>query len=268
VIIELEKEVADFIDILNLILPPIEIEEDIEIDIDKNALKSHGINFTEDEENYLETVKFKISKGIYEQDYYEGEFEGYGKVVEKDGIKKLHLGIDFSYGKDKPVCCMHPYVFSPITGNVEKISEENGEVTIRDFGHIKVINGKEINVFYYHTIRNLDEINPLLVIGQEIYGGSTVLGTLGGRGKHGRYTYLQHVHYEIKMIGKGYTGSYEYESNEKTIGSDKAYNEKWFYLNPENFWDYGHEFGISEFELVPDIVEKSDSIEKSEDDIG
>ena len=260
---KLELIIADFDDILNMILPPIAFDENIDIRVDKFALESHGISFEEDrvEGQYAEVT---VSKGEYVQTYYEGDFSGFGAAHEKDGKTKIHLGVDFSYGKEKMISCSHPSVYSPITGVIENLDEKNGEIIIKDLGHIKIIGNVEVTVYYYHIVQNLDEINPYLKIGTEVYAGKSQLGNMGGRSINGRYWYPQHVHYGIKMMGKGFTGSYEYELTEKLATKSRSYNEKWFYLDPKEFWDNGLEFGIEEFDEIIEEEKETENEENSD----
>lgn len=233
------KLIANFVDILELILPSINIAEDTEINCDDNALKSHKL---EDKKN--DNGNVILNKGVYSNDYKKDKENGFFCITSKEDNNKIHLGVDFSYGEANVLSCTHPPIYSPIRGEVESINRIEGTVTIKDQGHLKRIKGKEITVNYYHTLKHFDEI---YVSEGEVYAGETCLGTMGGMGNQGEYTYLQHIHYEIKMKMRHYTGSYEYESEDIGLKDVIDINNRWIYIDPEKFWDTGLEVGVEEF---------------------
>jgi murein DD-endopeptidase MepM/ murein hydrolase activator NlpD len=242
------KLIANFVDVLELILPSINVEEDIEIECDEEALKSHKL---ENKKN--ENGKIKLSKDTYSNDYKKEKYRGFMCLTTEDGNSKIHLGVDFSYGDENVLSCTHPPIYSPISGEVADVNEIEGTITIKDKGHIKIIKGMEIVVHYYHTLKHLDEI---YVSDGEVYAGESCLGTMGGRGAKGEYTYLQHVHYEIKMNMKHYTGSYEYKLENEGLEEIIEINNRWIYIDPEKFWDSGLEVGLEEFKKIVENKEK------------
>ena len=246
----IEEIVVNFSQILENILPSIEFEEDTELVLDTEALNYHGIEHQDG--------KVLIQKGIYRNDFFNDEFSGFGIKEEIESTAKFHTGIDFSYGKDCPLTCSHPKVFSPITGTIERIDRKNGMIYIKDMGHKKKINKVNRNIFYWHIIKNLDEIDENLYLGTEVFAGKSFLGNMGGLKDENKYWYPQHVHYEIQMKKCDYTGNYEFESDEIFYRDE---SETWFILNPELFWDYGAESGIDEIYFE----EKSLEDEKQEE---
>lgn len=234
--------IANFVDILELMLPSINVTEDMEIVCDEEALKSHKL---EDKKN--KNGKIILKKGIYKNDYRKDKFRGFFCITPAEGLDKIHLGIDFSYGKENVMSCMHPPVYSPISGTIEEVNEKEGSITIRNREYLKKIKGKEKIVNYYHTLKHLDEI---YVKSGEVYAGESCLGTMGGTGEKGRYTYVQHIHYQITLKMKHFTGSYDYETEDIGIKESLDTNDRLMYLDPEKFWDIGMEAGVEEFSIV------------------
>lgn len=130
--------IANFVDILELILPSINVPEDTEIVCDEEALICHKL---EDKKN--DNVSIILSKGVYSNDYGKDKFRGFFCITTVGDINKIHLGVDFSYGKENLMSCGHPPVYSPITGTIEEVNEDEGSLTIKDRGHLKIIKGKE-----------------------------------------------------------------------------------------------------------------------------
>ena len=85
---------------------------------------------------------------------------------------------------------------------------------------------------------------------------------MGGRGVDGRYCYEQHVHYGIKIKGKYFTGSYEHEDTEEGIKNESEDLKKMYHLNPEMFWDEGHEMGFMEMDYLPEETQEEETQEE------
>ena len=86
---------------------------------------------------------------------------------------------------------------------------------------------------------------------------------MGGRGVDGRYCYEQHVHYGIKIKGKYFTGSYEHEDTEEGIKNESEDLKKMYHLNPEMFWDEGHEMGFMEMDYLPEETQEEETQEET-----
>jgi hypothetical protein len=260
--IEYEKVNVNFNDILNNILPSIEIEEDIDISCDRLALDSHKISYNKENTNETE-AEVKLAAGEYTHDYYNGESTGFFNTIEEDGVLKVHMGVDISYGKDNPLTCIHPNVYSPVSGFIEEVDKENGKIVIKEYSVMKEIRGLEMNVRYYHVIEHLDEINEYIKVGIEVFGGQSCIGKMGGRSSRGRYWYPQHVHYGIKMKTKHYTGTVEHVDKTEGVKNEEEDLNKWFYINPEELWDNGIELGFMELEHMEEKYEEESKTEES-----
>lgn len=261
------EEYMDFEDILNNLLPPFVFEEETILICDPIALKTQKISY--DEKNVVQDgVGVKIGAGEYINDFYKEKENGFGTITEEDGIEKVHLGVDVSYGKECVLSCIHPVVYSPVAGVIEKVDETFGLVIIKGCNRTKVINGTEVQFNYFHYIEHLDEINSFLSEGKEVFSGLTKLGTMGGKGAAGRYHYNQHVHYGIKIKAKYFTGNIEHKDEEKGIDDDNDL-DNWFCIDPEEFWNHGLEYGFVELEKKEykesEIKEESKTEEKDEE---
>jgi hypothetical protein len=241
--------IASFKDILEFMLPTLTFSEDVILPYDSSAIKSHGLESKiNDEGNII------LEAGSYSNDYYNDTYTGFFCITENGNKKKIHLGVDISYGYDCPLSCIHAPVYSPVTGVIEKVDNLNRTITIKSKYHLKKINGKKVFVFYYHILKNFD-----IIYGnsKNVFAGETCLGTIGGYKKDDRYGYPQHVHYEIKMPLQFFTGNYICNDEKEKVNNETK-EEQYIYINPEKFWNFGIEEGIEEFK----VIEKEEEIEK------
>lgn len=257
--------IASFKDILEFMLPTLTFSEDIILPYDSMAVKSHGLESKiNDEGNII------LEAGSYSNDYYNDTYTGFFCITENGDKKKIHLGVDISYGYDCPLSCIHAPVYSPVTGVIEKVDNLNRTITIKSKYHTKKINGEKVFVFYYHILKNFDTI---YANSRNVFAGETCLGTIGGYKKDDRYGYPQHVHYEIKMPLKFFTGNYVC-NDEKEKVNNEIKEEQNIYINPEKFWNFGIEEGIEEFKVIEkekkeeaeeETTENNETIESEEE---
>lgn len=238
-----------FREILNIILPPKRPSYDSKdkkyyVTCDVKALDMH-IKATSNNRKLKYNEKL-VSYGYvnlveenkeFRQNYYTNENENkFGSASREE----RHFGVTFSYGRENPICCSHPSVYSPVKG---KITEAiNGYVIIENTDINKSFNGKEMVVPYRHIIGNLHSIKvtkgSLVAQGDEI-------GTMGGTDSKSKnpYHYLQHVYYAIEMDTKYFTGQVVHSSKNKIPHNS---TQKTF-IDPCSFWDKGIEKGWTDF---------------------
>ncbi len=240
------KKVKNFKDVLNIILPP--IKSKIYTICDKKALEKHKISYGNGRELNNGSVEIRTGEKEYQNDYELYPENKFGaKSEEEDGEFGMHLGVDLSYGRENEFTCSHPSVYSPINGVIESIYLN--KVVIRQEKTEKVINGKKVEVYYYHEIEHLHRIDSKIEAGKYV-GIGTVLGEMGGVGDDGNlYRYYQHVHYSIRMEDSYYTGYIDYNQPYSKDNIVKKNTTKQRYLNPEKFWNDRIEEGRIDFKL-------------------
>lgn len=269
------RENSKFNDVANIILPPITITDkgkspNNEVYCDVLALNSHIKKIGKDnskELSYAEKdiinkntknaqkehygyVKKIIKSGTYKQNYGSSDENKFRKKVYEDHVSKEHDGVDFSYGRQNPISCSHPRVYSPVNGLVK--SYKNGRITIMNTENKKDYFGIDTVIPYYHIIENL---HTALVKVKDIVKKGQVIGTMGGRCsiEGDGYEYLQHVHYEIRVCRRYYTGGIKTGINPKKMKKEelKKFKAK---LDAENrdrvidpfmFWELGVESGLN-----------------------
>jgi len=249
------KNGENFESILNIMLPKIDnkstyIKCDIEalkthiaaLEVKSNELKDHPMNY-QDKPSNKGYVDIKIEKKIYENNYYKKESNKFGAAIIENDIGSIHLGCDFSYGRENPICCSHPNVYSPVFGKV--IETGNGKIIIENKETKKTISGEELEVPYYHIVEHLHEVG--VKVGMFIKQGEYI-GKMGGVDTTGdnKYRYLQHVHYGIMLDNENYTGKVESKSDKKILKPSQGLR----YINPEKFWDEKIEDGIPNTNLT------------------
>lgn len=266
---------SKFNDIANIILPPITITDkgkspNNEVYCDALALNSHikkieknnskELSYTEKDiiskntknakKEHYGYVKKVIKNGTYEQNYGSSDENKFRKKVYEDHVWKEHDGVDFSYGRQNPISCSHPRVYSPVSGIVK--SYKNGKITIMNTENKKDYFGIDKEIPYYHIIENLH--TALVKVKATVKKGQ-VIGTMGGRCSiegYG-YEYLQHVHYEIRVCRRYYTGGIKTGINPKKMKKEelKKFKGK---LDAENrdrvidpfmFWEKRVESGLN-----------------------
>lgn len=216
------KEVK-FEEIIKTILPEIKWEnEEITLSLDPIALEKAGLKENE-----------KVSKGTEFKIDFTNDRDGFIFTRNEGNIKKHHLGVDLSYGKETMYNFIHPRVYSPVSGEI--IFLDNTE-----FSKKIVINSNG----YLHILEHFHKINDYK-IGDYIAFGK-YLGNMGGTGKTGLYHYQQHVHYEIRMLKKEFSGIVNFENKSNNFKNLKV--SDFFYLDPYIFWNNGREIGIGGFE--------------------
>lgn len=272
------RENSKFNDVANIILPPITITDkgknpNNEVYCDVLALNSHIKKIGKDnskELSYAEKdiinkntknaqkehygyVKKIIKSGTYKQNYGSSDENKFRKKVYEDHVSKEHDGVDFSYGRQNPISCSHPRVYSPVNGLVK--SYKNGRITIMNTENKKDYFGIDTVIPYYHIIENLH--TALVKVKATVKKGQ-VIGTMGGRcsSEGYGYEYLQHVHYEIRVCRRYYTGGIKTGINPKKMKKEelKKFKAK---LDAENrdrvidpfmFWELGVESGLNNTE--------------------
>lgn len=232
------KNSTTFKEILNIILPSINNEK-IELICDSEALDFHQISYNRNR-IINGSVLIKIEKKEYKNNYSLKPSNKFGAKFIEDGITHIHMGCDFSYGRENTFCCTHPPVYSPVKGEI--VEAKNGRVTVKNTENKKTLCGKVVEIPYYHRIEHLHELK--VKIGQKIDRGNAI-GTMGGQDYHrgNKYKYFQHVHYEIMMNNRYYTGSVKTKSDKKAL-EPKSFDRL---IDPEIFWDKGLEVGLSDF---------------------
>lgn len=91
-----------------------------------------------------------------------------------------HVGIDFNYvGGQTGINLTYPNIYAPVTGTVSRVGGKYGIIRIED------------GEGYYHDILHTEAQN--VKVGDHVDAGSTIIGTMGGRGAMG----IRHVHYQI-----------------------------------------------------------------------
>ncbi len=245
-----------FNDIIDIILPPIKPQYDkkdkkcyVICDIkalDSHINKSSGSSKLSYKGKYTDHgyVVLEEKNTVFKQNYYTKKENVFGSYIKEGSTYRPHYGVDFSYGRENPICCSHPPVHSPVNG--EKKKKKNGRVIIKNTEIMKKIKGKEIAIPYYHIIEHLHDLkviynknNPTMV------KKGTVIGTMGGTSyKTGnKYEYLQHIHYGIMVNNKYFTGTTSF-TNDKSSLNASEYDRL---INPEEFWDKGNESGSGDY---------------------
>lgn len=269
---------SKFEDIANVILPPITINDSGKnknnmVWCDTKALDYHLKADGKTNEQFIrgaggpdlvyrETIENgKVHKQIkantYKQNYSSKTENGFRQWVKEDDVYKEHEGVDFSYGRMNPICCSHPRVYSPVNGVVTYC--KNGKISIVNTENKKDYFGKEVEVPYYHIIEHMHEV---LVDSKDKVRKGQAIGTMGGRdtSNGAPYKYLQHVHYEIRVCNRYYTGNIKIGINPKNMKKEKLAELKKSkdgdnrerVIDPLDFWEKGIEDGI----LYPNEKEK------------
>ncbi len=264
------KKNSKFNDVANIILPPMTINnKNNQVYCDPLALDSHIKKLGKDapkdlsynkndiisektkneKKEYYGYVKKVIKSDKYEQNYDSKEQNQFRQKVFEDDVYKEHEGVDFSYGRQNPLCCTHPRVYSPVNGIVK--SQKNGKIVIMNTEHKKDYFGKDTVVPYYHIIEHL---HTVLVKNETVVKEGQVIGTMGGRCTNSGtpHKYLQHVHYEIRICRRYYTGGIKTGISPKGMNKEEAKRFK-AKLDAENrdrvidpylFWEKGIESGL------------------------
>lgn len=247
-----------FIDIIEIILPPIKPQYDKKdkkcyVTCDIKALDSHinklgGSSKLSYKGKYTDHgyVVLEEKNTVFKQNYLTKKENVFGSYIKEGSTYKPHYGVDFSYGRKNPICCSHPPVHSPVNGEI--VESKNGRVIIKNTEIMKKIKGKEIAIPYYHIIEHLHELkviynknNPTMV------KKGTVIGTMGGTSyKTGnKYEYLQHIHYGIMLNNKYFTGTTSFASNKSPLIASE-YDRL---IDPKEFWDNGYESGSGNYKI-------------------
>jgi len=194
------------------------------------------------------SIEIKTGEKEYKNDYELYPENKFGaKSKEENGEFGIHLGVDFSYGKENEITCSHPSVYSPINGVIESVKPH--KVVIRQEKVEKVINGDSVEVYYYHEIEHLHTIDSKIEEGKYVCSGAR-LGEMGGAGDNDDlYRYYQHVHYAIRMEESYYTGYIDYNQPYSKDNIVKERSTKQRYLNPEKFWNERIEEGRIDFKF-------------------
>jgi hypothetical protein len=159
--------------------------------------------------------------------------------------------VDLSYGKKSIMTYCHPLVYSPVSGIIVKIINEENKKEIRIKSKIGE-KGKEKE--YLHILEHFDSIENGFIEGRTQIAAGKPIGRMGGTGRTGRYHYNQHVHYEIRMSSKC-------NIEDKFIEKNKEYGDEYIregidnivedgdmmYLDPEIFWNTGEKIVIKGF---------------------
>lgn len=236
-----------FKEILEKILPTIKYRVPAYIKCDVEALQFHDLEYDKAWIDRNNLVRIRVTEAVNTNNFYSKESNKFGAVLENDdGQIEMHLGVDFSYGRENVTSCMHPPVYSPVDGIVEDIIEN--KVVIKQDSVKKTINGKEVDVDYYHSLEHFHEINKDIPLGTRVSAGETMLGLMGGTRSGETYRYFQHVHYDIKMKDIYFTGNIHTNTPFDKNNLKKPKNEKWRFIDPEKFWDKEIEVGICDFE--------------------
>ena len=215
---------TSFEEIIKTILPDIKWEnEEIKLNLDAIALEKAGLKGNE-----------KVSKGTEFKIDFNKDKDGFIFTRNKGDIKHHHLGIDLSYGKEIMYNFIHPKIYSPVSGEIVFLdnTEFSKKIVINSNGYLHILE-------HFHTMNNYK-------IGDYVFLGK-YLGNMGGTGKTGLYHYQQHIHYEIRMLKKEFSGIVNFENKSNNFKNLKV--SDFFYLDPYIFWNNGREVGIGGFEL-------------------
>ena len=238
-----------FKEILETILPTINKQGYVKCDM--SALDFHELDYKDRMVFKDGTVDMRLNKSVHENNYYSKKSNKFGaEIINDNEESEIHFGVDFSYGRDNPISCIHPQVFCPVDGIIDEILEY--KVVIKQNPVKKTINGKEKEVFYYHTIEHLHKVDDSLSEGMEIKEGE-LLGLMGGASEDNQYQYYQHVHYDIRMKDKYFTGKIDTNNPYAKENLSKPSNTFWRYIDPEKFWDFGIESGMCDFKIGGDL---------------